>query len=205
MTGPRLLFVRHGGTNPNAAGRYVSISDPDLSEHGHHQVAQLGRNLRDLDIDRVWSSPRTRCLRTADAIIGAQRQPPPRTVDDRLRELGFGDFEGMTAAELEAAGKLPLFHSWRQGVPPQYPNQAETFEEASERLGEVFATILDSGLDTVLVVGHSHALRILLACHVLRTEAEAHRRLRLDHARIVDVQWEGSAPRIVALNAMNVE
>lgn len=200
MTVQRLLLVRHGETDPNAAGRYVSSSDPDLSDNGRKQVESLAHDLAGMRIDSIWSSPKTRALRTAEAIVGAQTSSPEVLVDERLRELGFGAFEGMTAAELETAGQLSVFRAWRQGIPTQYPDGAETFESAATRLGSLFDEVVGLDLDTVVVVGHSHALRILLADRVLAAPPEAHRRLRMDHARVAEIQWEDGVPRIVTLN-----
>jgi probable phosphoglycerate mutase len=205
VTVRRLLLVRHGETNLNADGRYVSSSDPDLSDNGRREVARLAQALAAVRLDGVWSSPKARCLRTAEAIVAEQGPRPRLVVDERLRELGFGAFEGMSPAELEATGQMPLFRSWRQGTPVRYPEDAESFEAAADRIGAVFDEIVQLDLDTVMVVGHSHALRILIAERILATSPEAHRRLRLDHAHVAELQWEDQAPRVVALNVSSVD
>ena len=118
----------------------------------------------------------------------------------RLVELGMGVFEGRSEQEIESLGLGDLFRRWRQGDPAGYPNGAETFEAAAERMSDVFDDVTSRGHDNVAVVGHSHSLRILIATAVLGGTAGSHRRLRLDHASLSWIEWERDTPRLVALN-----
>jgi len=196
--------MRHGETLQNAERRMVSTDDPSLSTSGAAHVAELARSLAGVRIDRIVTSPLTRCRETADAVIAARFESVALDVDDRLRELRFGAIEGMNPEEIAAAGLAQVFNDWRQGLPPRYPEGAETFEDAALRLRLVYDDVTAHGGETVLLVGHSHALRILLATCVLGVAAEAHRRLRIDHGTVSEVGWESRTPRLLALNATSV-
>ena len=125
-------------------------------------------------------------------------------VDDRLLELGFGEIEGLTPDEIGARGLGEVFTAWRQGLPPAYPAGAETFEAAAARLSSLYGDASPVSDGCVVLIGHSHALRILIVSSILGMEPESHRRLRLDHATLTEVQWEEDAPRVVTLNVRHV-
>lgn len=199
----RLFLIRHGETEANAEGRMVSSSDPPLNASGAAQVDALGRAMASASLSRIVSSPMLRCRQTAEAICHHHPHALQVEVDERLRELGFGEIEGLSQDEIVERGMQGVFASWRQGCPPRYPVGAETFGEAAERMRGVFEDVT-VGTSATVLVGHSHALRILLAVSVLGATPEAHRRMRLDHGEVTEVRWEGAAPRLVALNSMSM-
>jgi broad specificity phosphatase PhoE len=196
-----LLLIRHGETALNLSGHYVSSSDPVLSQRGHEQASMLAKSLAAYPLTSIITSPLTRCVQTANAILTAQQHDVPLRKDERLHELGLGELEGLGLQEIAQRGLTEVFRSWRQGLPPGYPDGAETFEAAAERIAPVFDELLPVE-GVIAVVGHSHALRILLCARVLRVPAEAHRRLSMDHARIAEVGWERETPRLASLNAL---
>ncbi len=205
MTSRRLLLIRHGETDLNAAGHYVSTSDPDLSRSGRRQVTELATTLGAWRIDHIISSPKLRCRSTAEAIAALQTAPVDVVVDDRLVELGFGQFERKSPADLDKLGLTSTLLAWRQGTPPRYPEHAETFDEAATRISPVFDQPVSSSFQTEVKSGHSHAPRLPPATHMTPAPPDAPQRLRLGHARIAEVQWEDGAPRIVALNTSDID
>lgn len=198
----KLILVRHAQTPTNAEQRYVSSYDPTLNAEGQQQAELLAEALGEQTISRVYCSPMRRALRTANLIIEAawQDDPPPLEVDARLEELGFGCFENKTKEQIEAEGMRDVFEAWRQGVPPQFPRGAETFESAGRRAKEFYLECILKSTSSLLVVGHSHQLRILIAVNILDIAPLYHRRLKLDNGRMVVVEWELGAPRLVGIN-----
>ncbi|NQV07173.1 histidine phosphatase family protein [bacterium] len=91
----RVWLVRHGETEWNAAHRIQGVSDVELSDEGRSQAKRLRSQLEGCSFDTVWSSDLVRATETATIIRG---EP---TVDPRLRELDFGDLEGLTWQDLE--------------------------------------------------------------------------------------------------------
>lgn len=199
----RLLLIRHAETELNASGRYVSASDPELSTQGFAQASLLAESLAAHPLTAIITSPSARCVQTANAVVAAQQRDLALRQDDRLYELGLGDLEGLGPEEIAQRGLTEVFHAWRQGLPAGYPDGAESFEAAAQRIGPVFDELVPVD-GVVAVVGHSHALRILLCARVLGVGAEVHRRLRMEHARIAEVVWERGTPRLASLNALEL-
>ena len=95
----RLLLVRHGETIWNAESRLIGLTDLPLSEGGSQQAAQLTARLAGEGIDSIYASDLQRAAQTAAAIgdgCGVRPQADPR-----LREMDFGEWEGLTFPDLE--------------------------------------------------------------------------------------------------------
>jgi probable phosphoglycerate mutase len=94
----RVLLVRHGQSEWNAAGRWQGQADPPLSDLGRLQAREAARAVG--AVDAIWSSDLQRAAETA-IIIGDQIGVGPVVVDDRLRERDAGEWTGLTRAQIE--------------------------------------------------------------------------------------------------------
>ena len=193
MTRPRLYLVRHGETDWNAAGRLLSFTDAPLNARGEAQAAALGGSLASVAWGRVVCSPLVRARRTAELILASSVAPPTVEIDERLREVDFGPYEGWSEAELEAD---PVAVTRRRdgaqldGVEPD--------EAVVERARGVLAA-LDGSAGASLVVGHGRMLRILMATVLGQPPAFA-RTLRMRNCRPAILE-PGPSPLLLALNA----
>ena len=91
------LFVRHGETDWNREGRLQGTRNIPLNDEGRSQARRLAEAWDDGG-DLLVSSPLARARETAE-ILGSTLGLPLRNLDDRLVERGFGQCEGLTAAE----------------------------------------------------------------------------------------------------------
>ena len=104
----RLVLVRHGEPDASVRGRCYGRLDPALSPRGHEQMRTVKRLLRGLPLSKVYSSPRRRALESARHLAPARSNT---IVDDRLREIDFGELEGLTYDEI-AAGFPETYDTW---------------------------------------------------------------------------------------------
>lgn len=96
----RLLLVRHGESVWNAAGRIQGQQCAGLSERGTAQAAHVGRALAEAHPHaRVVVSDLLRCQQTGQPLLDALGAEP--TSDPGLRERSFGNWEGLTRAEVQ--------------------------------------------------------------------------------------------------------
>ncbi|MDA8204154.1 MAG: histidine phosphatase family protein [Chloroflexi bacterium] len=187
---PRLdatvVLVRHGESTWVAEGRVQGQSDPPLSALGREQArlvaARLAAPLSPPPLPlhggrpaAVWHSPLSRASETAAAISGAWSPCLERAVDDRLREIGQGEWEGLTGAEVRA--RYPdVQRGWRTdpvhvhapgGEPlPDVGSRACSFvDDLLSRLAGMAEPGAPSPSDAVpwaIVVAHEGLLRVLL-------------------------------------------
>lgn len=144
-----LYLVRHGETEWSRSGQHTSITDLDLTRRGVAQASALRDRLNPADFGLVLTSPRLRARRTA-ALAGFASPE----VDEDLAEWYYGDFEGLTSAQIRQLH--PGWRIWFSGCPG-----GETSDEVRARLTRVVARVRASGVDRAICFGHGHSLRVL--------------------------------------------
>jgi probable phosphoglycerate mutase len=173
-----IVLVRHGETEWSVASRHTSYTDLDLTANGERAARALGAALTGRTIVAVLTSPRLRARRTAD-LAGL----PLPTVDRDLAEWNYGEYEGLTKAEVWA--KRPEWDQWTDGFPG-----GETPDEIGARIDRVLDRVrplLDRG--DVVLVGHAHALRVAGA-RWIGLPPSAGALLRLDTASVSVLGFE---------------
>lgn len=134
----RLIAIRHGETAWNVDTRIQGQLDVELNANGRWQAERLAHALADQVIDAVYSSDLVRAHETARAVAaGAGREV---RLDAALRERGFGMFEGLTYAEVEARYPEQARH-WRQRDPQFAPEGGETLAGFQARAVAAVAAI----------------------------------------------------------------
>ena len=109
----QLWFIRHGETEYNREGRLQGQQDIGLNPKGREQASAVGRTLRKLagpEIDRLYksrafcASPLSRTRQTMELARAAMGlDPQAYALNDDLKELTFGAWEGLTWPEVEAS------------------------------------------------------------------------------------------------------
>jgi probable phosphoglycerate mutase len=183
----RVFLVRHGETEWSRSGRHTSVTDLPLTPEGERVAAGLKERLAGESFDLVLTSPRQRARRSA-VLAGY----PEAEVDDDLVEWNYGDYEGITTADIRKS--VPGWTVWDDPVP-----HGETPAEISARLDRVAARIAAVPGD-VLVFGHSHALRGLTA-RWLELDVTEGRHFVLNTATISTLGWERGSPAILHWNS----
>ena len=97
----KLILVRHGETAWNAAKRYQGTKNPGLNDTGRRQAKAVAEELKDEKIDAIYCSPMNRARETLAEIIKSHKEVEPVFLD-KLVELNYGGFEGLTKQEIEA-------------------------------------------------------------------------------------------------------
>lgn len=194
-----LVLVRHGATVWNAEGRFTTRTDIELSPAGLEQAAAAGKGLAGIAIDRIVCSPLRRARATGEAIAAATPSALSVTVDERLREIDAGPFEGLTGAEIEAGPMADEFHRWRSETDPAWPDGAESYESAVARARSFFDDVRDLPGMT-LAATHGSLARVLVTAVILGINPGLHRRMWLDHCHCAVVALDQSPPRLTALN-----
>ncbi|MCZ8179210.1 MAG: histidine phosphatase family protein [Rhizobium sp.] len=137
-----IYMIRHGQTDWNAEGRMQGQKDIGLNDIGRQQASENGRKLAQILGDRAGdfdfvSSPLGRTRDTMERVRAAMGLEPGRyRMDERLKELSFGDWEGSTLPELAQISPERVEERARQKwgfIPPG--DDAESYEILSWRIG----------------------------------------------------------------------
>ncbi len=153
-----LLFIRHAETG--LAGRFCGQSDPPVNEQGFRQIEELLKALKNESIDAIYASDLSRALTTAHA-IGRKFDLSPIAVP-ALREIGFGEWEGLSWAEIES--RDPGYaRQWSEAYPNLTVPGGEPFDAFQSRvLAEIDRLRVISSLKCAAVVTHAGVLRVVL-------------------------------------------
>lgn len=153
-----LFIIRHGSTAFNEAHRYCGSTDCSLSSHGRNQVARLGSQFNTVPLTRVVHSPMHRCVESATA-VAKENNLPLESVSD-LREIDFGDWEGLTFNEAHAQYPADAKALLAGNPSFSFPN-GESAVELHQRVSQAFKSILPIDGPTALVA-HGGTIRVLL-------------------------------------------
>ncbi len=127
----RILAIRHGQTAWNADSRIQGHTDIGLDAVGEWQAQRLAQALADDELQAIYSSDLMRARQTA-APLAARKGLQPR-VDPGLRERGFGEFEGLSFAQI--AQRWPdQAQAWRRRDPDFGARGGEVLRDFRERV-----------------------------------------------------------------------
>jgi alpha-ribazole phosphatase len=153
-------LIRHG--EPVGGRKYRGQIDDPLSEKGWTQMRQTVGNFSAWQ--HIVSSPLLRCRDFAANL--AQLHDIPMSLETRLREVGFGAWEGLTAAEIGATDADLLFNFKRDPIGYRPPG-AEPLADFQQRVGSAWDELVTRHeRQHILVVCHAGVIRMILA-HVL--------------------------------------
>jgi broad specificity phosphatase PhoE len=176
---PVLYLIRHGETDFNVSQRLQGQYDTALNVRGRQQASDCGGVLSDLfarehrpagDFAYV-SSPLKRARETMELVrarLGLE--PGAYAVDDRLMEISYGEWEGLTLPEIQV--REPGVLARRERDKWDFtPAGGESYRDVASRVGKWYASVTR---DTV-VVAHGGVARALMAnFHILPEEEATH-------------------------------
>lgn len=174
---PVVYYIRHGETDYNVEARLQGRRDIALNARGREQARECGEVLRDLfarerreAADFVYvASPLQRARSTMElmrATLGLE--PHSYAVDDRLMEISYGEWEGLTLPEIDA--RMPGMLAQREEDKWDFaPPGGESYRSLTRRIGEWYEGLTQ---DTV-VAAHGGGVRALIAMFGLLPREEA--------------------------------
>jgi broad specificity phosphatase PhoE len=167
----KLVLVRHGQTEWNLLHRTQGQCDSPLTGKGLLQAENAGRALAGLGVDAFYCSDSGRAVHTADAIRQVNPALPAAVPDPRLRELRFGEWEGLRHEEI-VERYADLYAVYHDDPASFRAPGGESFGEQQERFCRFLADLPVDGTGTVLVVSHAGLIRVALLTLSGRTIAQ---------------------------------
>jgi broad specificity phosphatase PhoE len=156
----RLLTVRHGETDSARERRFAGSRDVALNPRGRRQCEAVARALAGAHAAVVYASPLGRARESAD-LIAAPSGLPVR-VEPAFREMAFGEWEGLTRAEV--AQRYPHeLAAWAETPHLVQPPGGERLDEVAARVTAGLSAMADAqGGQTVVLVSHAIVARLIV-------------------------------------------
>jgi probable phosphoglycerate mutase len=184
----RITAIRHGETTWNVDTRIQGQLDIGLNAKGRWQADRAGAALADERVDVVYSSDLWRAYDTALSV--AKPHGLHIQTDEALRERGFGEFEGMTFAQIEVA--LPEQSLlWRKRVPDFAPAGGESLLAFRERITLCVQRLAAQNVGKhIVIVSHGGVMDVLYRA-ATGLDLQAPRSWALTNAAINRLLWNG--------------
>jgi len=190
-----LLLVRHA--HSMMAGRFCGHTDTALSDIGKKQLCDIANCLERWPISKVYTSDLKRAYDTAAAI--AARKSLALRVREGLREISFGEWEGLSWTEIEA--RDPAAASlWLSDYPLQPAPGGESFQQYRSQVeAELQAVLKESEHGCVSVVTHAGFIRAALVSILSMSEKAMHK-IEVDYGGITILRYAQQSWRVDGVN-----
>lgn len=185
-----LDLMRHG--EPVGGRKYRGQIDDPLSEKGWAQMQAAVGDARPWA--QIVSSPLLRCRAFAEKL--AEQQALPLILDERLMEVGFGEWEGKSAAEIEqgAPGTLARFKADPVNARPAGAESLTAFQ--ARVAAGLEALLAQHAGQHVLLVGHAGVIRMAFAW-ALHIPLENAYRIEVASASLTRFRFDGGRASLV--------
>ncbi|MGB7416021.1 MAG: histidine phosphatase family protein [Thermosynechococcaceae cyanobacterium] len=197
----RLLLVRHGETDWNRQGKFQGQIDVPLNENGRLQGQQAADFLQETPIDFAVSSSMLRPKETAELIL-AHHPTVSLSLDDQLREISHGKWEGCLESEIERnyPGELERWQTTPAAV--QMPD-GENIQQVWDRAVAAWDTLVQEHLgsgETGLVVAHDAVNKVIL-CYLAGLGPEHIWSFKQGNGAVSVIDYTpGGKPTLAAMN-----
>jgi broad specificity phosphatase PhoE len=165
-----LHMFRHGDTEASGEGVFCGDIDAPLTQSGLAQAEKVGATIQKLRPDALYVSPKRRAQQTIEPAVRLSKLAP--IVDDGLREIGYGAWEGRKEVEIRDS-EPDAFWAWVRDPALHPPPGGEGgFSIAARAMATLERIQSAHAKGTVVVVSHKATIRVitcaLLGLHIGR-------------------------------------
>ncbi|MEC9068710.1 MAG: histidine phosphatase family protein [SAR324 cluster bacterium] len=187
MKETEIILIRHGETEWNSQQRMQGHSNSDLSAEGRGQIQALGKWMKYVSFDHIYSSDTLRAMQTAKAIT--QYTGHTLHLDKRIREKNLGVFEGLTSNE--AKERFPDVYNLFKTAGRNYViDKGESTQQLLDRSLEFIEEIrLRHPDQRVVIVTHGGVVRVLMK-HTLGLSIDAPTNFMIKNTGIFGLIWK---------------
>lgn len=157
-----LYIVRHGKTYWNEARKIQGWADIELTAEGRRVAELSAEGMKDIHFDAIYASPLIRAYETAKILRG--NRDLPIIVDERIKEVGFGELEGADFLKIRG-DKTSRFTSFFE-APEKYeaPEGAESLEALTQRASAFMEEMIEKHKndERIMIVAHGAVNKAML-------------------------------------------
>lgn len=191
-----LAITRHAESEWNSLGKWTGLTDVDITEKGAVDAHQVGRLLKDMTFDAVYTSEQRRTHQTLEGILkGSEHGEVAHHVHGAINERDYGDLTGKNKWEVQNEIGEDAFKGIRRGWDYPVPG-GETLKDVYERVAPFFDQEILPRLmrgENILMVAHGNSLRALMK-HLedIHEDEMANVEMPFGHVHVYHVDSEGS-------------
>ncbi|MBS4539944.1 histidine phosphatase family protein [Clostridium sp. D2Q-11] len=193
----RLYIIRHGESKWNELGRVQGQKDIELTEKGQLQALKVANKLKNTDFEYIYSSDLNRAYNTAK-IISDKLSTELIQIED-LREINFGDWQGLTLEEIEKKNNKD-YYTWRNTPHNLTIPKGESLIKVQERaMGFINKLHEKHKGKNILLVSHGVVIKVILL-GLLDLDLSNYRKLSISNCGLTIVEFINNKPQIKCMN-----
>ena len=193
----KLILVRHALTVDNQKSRLSGHIDSSISEEGKEQIDKITNYLKDFDIDKIYT---TTSSRTKDTVKKLSELKSIEIIEkESLKEISFGDFEGLTFDEIKDKYPKEFQDMIEKGYEYKYPNGESLIDSYNRVCIELDNIISNNDDRTILICSHGGTIRNIIT-YLISNSYKYHWNFKIDNASVSVVEVDNGFAVINKLN-----
>lgn len=193
----KLILVRHALTVDNQKSRLSGHIDSSISEEGKEQIDKITNYLKDFDIDKIYT---TTSSRTKDTVKKLSELKSIEIIEkESLKEISFGDFEGLTFDEIKDKYPKEFQDMIEKGYEYKYPNGESLIDSYNRVCIELDNIISNNDDRTILICSHGGTIRNIIT-YLISNSYKYHWNFKIDNGSVTILEVQGGFTVITAMN-----
>ena len=193
----KLILVRHALTVDNQKSRLSGHIDSSLSEEGKEQIDKITNYLKDFDIDKIYT---TTSSRTKDTVKKLSELKSIEIIEkESLKEISFGDFEGLTFDEIKDKYPKEFQDMIEKGYEYKYPNGESLIDSYNRDCIELDNIISNNDDRTILICSHGGTIRNIIT-YLISNSYKYHWNFKIDNGSVTILEVQDGFTVITAMN-----
>lgn len=193
----KLILVRHALTVDNQKSRLSGHIDSSISEEGKEQIDKITNYLKDFDIDKIYT---TTSSRTKDTVKKLSELKFIEIIEkESLKEISFGDFEGLTFDEIKDKYPKEFQDMIEKGYEYKYPNGESLIDSYNRVCIELDNIISNNDDRTILICSHGGTIRNIIT-YLISNSYKYHWNFKIDNGSVTILEVQDGFTVITAMN-----
>lgn len=193
----KLILVRHALTVDNQKSRLSGHIDSSISEEGKEQIDKITNYLKDFDIDKIYT---TTSSRTKDTVKQLSELKSIEIIEkESLKEISFGDFEGLTFDEIKDKYPKEFQDMIEKGYEYKYPNGESLIDSYNRVCIELDNIISNNDDRTILICSHGGTIRNIIT-YLISNSYKYHWNFKIDNGSVTILEVQDGFTVITAMN-----
>ena len=193
----KLILVRHALTVDNQKSRLSGHIDSSISEEGKEQIDKITNYLKDFDIDKIYT---TTSSRTKDTVKKLSELKSIEIIEkESLKEISFGDFEGLTFDEIKDKYPKEFQDMIEKGYEYKYPNGESLIDSYNRVCIELDNIISNNDDRTILICSHGVTIRNIIT-YLISNSYKYHWNFKIDNGSVTILEVQDGFTVITAMN-----
>ena len=193
----KLILVRHALTVDNQKSRLSGHIDSAIREEGKEQIDKITNYLKDFDIDKIYT---TTSSRTKDTVKKLSELKSIEIIEkESLKEISFGDFEGLTFDEIKDKYPKEFQDMIQKGYEYKYPNGESLIDSYNRVCIELDNIISNNDDRTILICSHGGTIRNIIT-YLISNSYKYHWNFKIDNGSVTILEVQDGFTVITAMN-----